>query len=55
MVEKTANLAERLEWLVLSSRLGREERRVGKGHHDVGDAAGHRLGGEVGSVPSEKC
>jgi hypothetical protein len=40
MIEKTANLLERLERLVLSSRLGCKERRVGKRHHDVGDAAG---------------
>lgn len=52
VVEEATDLLERLEGLVLSTRLGGEEGRVGKGHHDVGDAASDILGGKVLSVPS---
>lgn len=51
MVEKSANLLERLERLVLARRLSSEERRVGKGHHDVGDAVRDVLRGEIIGVP----
>lgn len=51
MVKEIADLLEGLEGLVLSTGLGGEERRVGEGHHDMGDATGNVLGREILGVP----
>lgn len=51
VIEQSADLLQRLERLVLASRLSGEERRVGKGHHDVGDAVRDVLGGHCLGVP----
>lgn len=54
LIEESADLAERLERLVLSSGLGSEEGRVGKSSDDVGNASNLRLGRRVGGVPLVK-